>query len=58
MFFQIGLRSFPGVFDACKAETFEKCALLFKSAPTCAVFWRKIKVLPKVTEINKDIDFY
>jgi len=57
VFFQIGLPSFPGVFGTCKAETFEKCSFLFKYAPTCAVFLEKVKVLLKVTEINKDIDF-
>jgi len=57
VFFQIGLPSFPGVFGTCKAEIFEKCSFLFKYAPTCAVFLEKVKVLLKVTEINKDIDF-
>jgi hypothetical protein len=41
MFFKIGLPLFLEVFETCKAETFEKCALLFKSAPTCAVYLEK-----------------
>jgi len=61
VFSQIGLPSFPRVFIACKSDLGKigrgKYPEGNLSAPTCAVFLRKIKVLPKVTEINRDIEF-
>jgi len=61
VFSQIGLPSFPGVSIACKSDLMKvgrgKYPESNVSAPTCAVFLKRIKALPKVTEINRDIEF-
>jgi Cft2 family RNA processing exonuclease len=58
---QIRFPSFPGVNIACKSDLrkadrvkFQKVTFLL---PPGLFFGKKIKVLPKVTEINKDIEF-
>jgi len=61
VFSQIGLPLFPGVFFACKSDLRKIGRSKYPegnvSVPTRAVFLKKIKVLPKATEISRDIEF-